>query len=84
MNRQEILGNILNLIKKIVENTISVTAESRLDDLAISSIDYIRLVVSIEELFSIEFEDEMLIQKTDTTPQTLAAYVEHLLRTDYT
>lgn len=73
-------------IKKIIhevlkEKNISkeVNNDTNLQELGINSLDLIKVIVSIEEEYSIEFDDSDLLTDRFVDIQSIVAYVETLV-----
>lgn len=73
-----VLSQIIAILreKKLVQG--SVDASVPLEELGISSLDFIDLVVSFEDKFNIEFEDEYLSVEMFGSLKQLAEYIEGL------
>lgn len=73
---------VLNLIK-IIRNEIS-NQQAKLEDtwemLGVDSLAYIRILVKIEEYYSIELGDDLLLQETSATLQNFCSSIEAYLR----
>ena len=69
---------ILDIIKSIVNNPekTDITLNTELSALQVNSIDFIRIVIAIEDQFSIQFEDEMLLFSEFPTIKSLVNYVD--------
>ena len=62
--------------KKLVQGSVDTSVQ--LQDLGISSLDFIDLVVSFEDKFGIEFEDEYLSVEMFESLEQLAGYIGSL------
>lgn len=68
-------------IKKIIQNELSssniiIELNDNLDDLGVNSVEFIKIVVSIESAFDFEFDDEMLLITKFPTVRSMVEYVE--------
>lgn len=70
---------IIKIIKKAM-NKDSILQENKLiNDLGMASLDYMRLVVDLENHFNIRFEDDYLMVDNFVTVHDLSIYVEKLM-----
>ena len=67
---------VKELIKELLPDGIMIEDETLLKDAGINSLSYIKLVVSLEDEFDIEFEDSELGKFESSTPATLTEYIE--------
>lgn len=53
---------VIEIIQKKISNNndISITSESSFDELNIDSLDFIEIIIAVEDVFGIEFTDEAL------------------------
>lgn len=58
------------------EASAQIDASTKFADMIIDSLSYIEFIVSVEEKFNIEFDDDMLATDTFTTIGDLILYVE--------
>ncbi len=75
---------IINVIEKLVEDENikeRLNQEDNLAQLGMNSVSFIKLVVSLEEEFSFEFDDEDLDYKKFTTLTSLCNYVNKKIKT---
>ena len=77
---------IIEIIKEsIVEKNIrfgepeiecEITPQTALHEISVDSITFIQIIVSIEEAFSIEFDDEMLLYESFADVQSIIDYTK--------
>ncbi len=75
--------DIRNLIIKTIQDTIgneNVTMEQSLRDIGINSIQFVRIIVNIEQELQVELPDEYTIYDDDMTANTLVNIVEELMQ----
>ena len=73
-----IMSQVISILreKKLVQGSVDTSVQ--LQDLGISSLDFIDLVVSFEDKFGIEFEDEYLSVEMFESLEQLAGYIGSL------
>lgn len=70
---------VVNIIKKCQEQQdMEITENSSLEDMAMDSLDFVKLVVDLEETFEVEFEEEMLSVNKYEIVRDLVEYVMYL------
>ena len=75
-------NTIVQNLLKIIRNEISIQQAELMDTwemLGVDSLAYIRILVEIEEYYSIELEDDILLQETSTTLQSFCSRIEAYL-----
>ncbi len=77
--RERILNVVLKVLKENLMKDAEITADTKLDELNISSILFVKVIVVLESEFDIEFEDDYLISTYFKTVEDIVAYVERLL-----
>lgn len=70
------IEKVKELIKELLSDGIEIEDETLLKEAGINSLSYIKLIVSLEDEFDIEFEDSELGKFETSTPATLAKYIE--------
>lgn len=60
MNKNDILEIVKEMIKSIVNENIEISFNLKLIDIGINSIQFIKLIIKLEEYFNIEFDEEHL------------------------
>ncbi len=84
------LFNVSDKIIQIIKESISqrnnrldepdieyvITPETSLYDISVDSITFIQIIVNIEEAFSIEFDDEMLLYESFADVQSIIDYTK--------
>lgn len=76
---KDIIVRIIEVLKKHIEsngNVDEITDHSKISDLGINSISFIKFVVALESEFDIEFEDDSLDFNGFETIRDIANYVE--------
>lgn len=53
-----------------------ITPQTSLYDISVDSITFIQIIVNIEEAFSIEFDDEMLLYESFSDVQSIVDYTK--------
>ncbi len=79
MEIETIKNIIYGIIKEILEiDDVKqyINADGTFLDIGLNSINYIKVVVSIEEKFGIEFDDELLDFEQFTSINTLCTYIK--------
>lgn len=66
---------ILKLVREKLERE-DITAESKLDEAGVDSLMYVELLVDIEDMFGMEFEDEKVSYKEMNCVRDIAEYVK--------
>jgi len=75
-NELKILNIVINNIEPTANQKISLN--SKLADIGMDSITFIKIIVSIEQEFQIEFEDEFLLITYFNTINDFVAYVDKI------
>lgn len=71
--------SVLNVIKeRLYDRELIITDHSLFEELSIDSLDFVYIVVELEELFDIEFEEEMLSFHRYETVMDLVEYINYL------
>lgn len=72
------IGKLGLLVSDVIKEELhqNIDVHTNLQDVGINSLNFLRLVVSIEETFGIEFEDDNLDLSGFTTIKSLADYIE--------
>lgn len=79
---EEILNRLINLIItncNLEDENKVITSESKLSELGINSIDYIKIVVAIEIEFGFEFDDNKLTAENFVSVKDLCAYIKDMI-----
>ena len=69
-------NRVIKVIRSVIEESVSLSANSQLCDLNVNSIDIINSVVSIEAEFEFEFEDRKLLLSEFHTIQSIIDYIK--------
>lgn len=69
-------NRVIKVIQSVIEESVSLSANSQLCDLNVNSIDFINIVVSIEAEFEFEFEDRKLLLSEFHTIQSIIDYIK--------
>ena len=70
--------NLLKIIRDEISNQ-QAELEDTWEVLGVDSLAYIRILVEIEEKYSIELEDDILLQEASTTLQNFCGRIETYL-----
>ncbi len=72
---------VINIIYQAlqVESDVEITANTQLSDLLFDSIDFVQMVVSLENEFNFEFDDEKLILDQFSSVESVIEYVKSKL-----
>jgi len=65
----------LQIIKDNLPDNLNIKIDDKLQDLNINSITFIQIIVSLENEFDFEFEDEKLLFKEFPTVKSMVDYV---------
>ncbi len=80
-NKEKVIG----ILKDVVNRTIPENWMERggmLSELSIDSLEYIKIVVQIENTFDIEFDDEALVLEKFTNVDDICAYINELIEVE--
>ncbi|GHU36496.1 hypothetical protein FACS1894105_06930 [Clostridia bacterium] len=72
----QIFTAILSVMEGKYSDIEKITLRSRFDELGFDSISFLKVVVHLEQIFNIEFEDEFISTKTLTTGDEVYNYVK--------
>lgn len=70
------IEKVKELIMELLPAGTEIEDETLLKDAGINSLSFIKLIVSLEDEFDIEFEDSELGKFETSTPTTLTEYIE--------
>lgn len=70
------IEKVKELIKETLPAGTVLEDETLLKDAGINSLSFIKLIVSLEDEFDVEFEDSELGKFETSTPATLTEYIE--------
>lgn len=76
----DIEGTILKMVKNKLETDKDIDAEENLYDEGLDSLLYVELLVEIEDLYGIEFEEDKVSYKELSNVREIADYVKGVLR----
>lgn len=79
MNKQEIIQKVTEIIQKESELEVVIKINDNLANLGINSLNFIRMIVRLEEAFNIEFPDEALEYDKFNTILEIATYIDNFL-----
>lgn len=72
----EILGNVLKVLKSVLNNKeIVIDSESSMYEIGMGSLNFMNMVVKLEDLYDIEFEDEYLIETSFSKVDDIVTYL---------
>ena len=77
MNKQEIIQKVTEIIQKESELEVVIKINDDLANLGINSLNFIRMIVRLEEAFNIEFPDEALEYDKFNTILEIATYIDN-------
>lgn len=84
-NIEEIKAVVAEFVTNILENKINefeVTCEVDLLDLGMDSIEYMNLIIKLEEYFEIEFDDEITDMAAYNSINKFADYIAKVMEQD--
>ncbi len=67
--------DLSQIFRNTLENGITIDVNDKLQELGINSLSFIKIVVSIESAFSVEFDDEYLNFEKFNTVNDLITYI---------
>lgn len=73
---------VLKIIKKIIDfpQSNDLFLESNFNDIGISSVQFVKIVVEVEKNFNFEFDDHMLQVTNFNTIKSMIDYIESKLK----
>ncbi len=71
---------IISIIKTELQTNKEIKAETKLENLGLNSMKYISIIVSIEDVFEFEFEEDFLLQESFITVQNIIDYVKEKIK----
>ena len=74
----EVKNKVIEIVKNNSDEFYidSISIDSNLIDISIDSIGFIKIIVTLEEYFDIEFDDDMLLFNAFPNVLSIAEYVE--------
>lgn len=76
MNQAEAVERIIGVVKEVIgESEKELTADTKIESIGVSSIDYVKTLIMIETEFDIEFDDDDLVLDESTCISDLASKV---------
>lgn len=76
----ETIKKITDIVEKELDGVeVIISADENLKSLGINSLNFIKLIIAIEDEFDIEFEDENLDYNQYSSLRQLAEYVDKLI-----
>jgi len=77
IENSDVASKVFSIISEMTNTQISnITGNITLTDLGVDSITFIKLIVSLEEMFNFEFDDNMLLFTAFPNIQRIIDYVE--------
>lgn len=67
---------IISIIKNELQSDICILPETKIETLSLNSMKYVSIIVSLEDEFNFEFDEEYLIQNNFSTVQEIIEYVK--------
>ncbi len=81
VNTDDITESVIKIIRNINNNdSVEINEKSRIDELGVDSINYIRLIVGFEDRFEVEFEESKLRVTAFETIGEITEYIRELIR----
>ena len=78
--KDEVLEVVTNTIRTVTESTITLLdGKTKIEELALNSISYINMIVELESIFDIEFEDEKLGVTAFESVDYIVKYIKELM-----
>ncbi|HBB29076.1 MAG TPA: hypothetical protein DC000_07490 [Clostridiales bacterium] len=79
MDKKIIENQLIAIYQKYIkDNNEVLTLEEKMKDMNINSVDYIKIIIDIENQFDIEFEDEALMPGNFETILDMVNYISKL------
>lgn len=81
----EIREKVVEILKEVVNRTIPdnwLERGGQLQELSIDSLEYIKIVVGLENIFDVEFEDEALDLAKFTNVDDICEYITKLIKVE--
>lgn len=76
MNQAEAVERIIGVVRGVIgESEKKLTADTKIESIGVSSIDYVKTLIMIETEFDIEFDDDDLVLDESTCISDLASKV---------
>ena len=77
MDELTVQNQLISIYKKFLkdEKFTELTIHTQLNDLSINSVDYIKIIIEIENTFDFEFDDDALAPGTFQTIQDVYNYI---------
>lgn len=66
---------VIEVIKNLIEEPVNINLETSISDLNLNSLQYMQLIVELEEIFDMEFEVECLAQEYFETVDAVGKYI---------
>ncbi len=78
MSKEAILGSLIDIYKQYIEeeqDKIVLNKETKLQDMPINSVSYIKVIIDIENEFDFEFDDDALLPDHFVTIDDMVNYI---------
>ncbi len=76
MNQSEATERIIGVVKGVIgESNKELTGDTKIENMGVSSIDYVKILIMLETEFDIEFDDDDLVLDESTCIFDLASKV---------
>ena len=73
---EEVLNNVIKIFKNVLDNNnIDIDAETNIINIGINSLSFMNMVVKLEDLYNIEFEDEFLNVTSFSKVEDIVYYI---------
>lgn len=77
---QGIEERVYTIVRDILDSSIEINGDTKFSELGINSLNYIKIVVSLEDEFEIEFADQDLDYSKYTCVADIVAYIKTILK----
>ena len=76
MNKKKIEDELISLYRKYMEDTeVVLLSDTKMTDIEISSVDYIKVIIDIENEFNFEFDDDDLLPDRFEVVKDMVDYI---------
>ena len=79
MNKKDIIKKVTDIIQKESKLELIIKIDDNLSDIGINSLNFIKMIVRLEEAFDVEFPDEVLEYDKFNTISEVATYINNFL-----
>ena len=83
MDKKTVETQLITIYQKYLKGDNEIlTLATNLNDMVINSVDYIKIIIDIENQFDMEFEDEALMPGNFETIHDMVNYISNSIGTD--